>query len=105
MEFTDKMLSLKLTAFINSKVIERIDEDGNLVRGVFIPIEVNELYESPKTKHIYCTAFINYDDRRYFKKVTHILTQHFTRAHLEKVKALGVDYKHLGYLYDTRNNK
>lgn len=92
-------LRFNLTAFIGSKVVEVEDADGNMERGVFIPIDRNALYEDPRTKHVMCEAFVNAKTSNTFDSKTHYLKQKTSTAHVAKINEQGYKIPTLGSLW------
>lgn len=92
-------LRFNLTAFIGSSVVEVENQDGNMERGVFIPIDANHLYEDPKSKNVLCEAFVNAcaydtDDTK-----THYLRQKTSLEHANKIIGLGYKIPKLGNMW------
>ena len=52
-------MRFNLTGFLGSRVIESENSDGVIERGVFIPIEQNDLYTDPLSRNIMFEAFVN----------------------------------------------
>lgn len=92
-------LRFNLTAFIGSRVIEAEDQDGNIERGVFIPIDANYLYEDPKSKNVLCEAFVNAKTHNPYDSKTHYLKQKTSVAHVSKLNDLGYKIPSLGNMW------
>lgn len=92
-------MRFNFTGFIGSRVIEAEDQDGNLERGVFIPIERNALYEDPKTKHVMCEAFVNSREITAYDAKTHYIKQKTSVAHVAKINEQGYKIPTLGSLW------
>lgn len=92
-------LRFNLTAFIGSRVIETEDQDGNIERGVFIPIERNALYEDYRTKHVLCEAFVNSREMNAYDTKTHYIKQKTSLAHVAKINEQGYKIPTLGSLW------
>lgn len=92
-------LRFNLTAFIGSRVIEAEDQDGNMERGVFIPIYANHLYEDPKSKNVLCEAFVNACTYNTANTKTHYLMQKTSLEHVDKINGLGYKIPKLGNMW------
>jgi hypothetical protein len=101
-------LRLNLTGFIGSRIIEIDNADMVTERGVFIPIDVNGLYEDSNIHHVLCDAYVNAIPFGNGNK-THNVRLKFKKNHLEKMKSLGYDNPNLGGMwvnqYQTKYQK
>ena len=98
-KFNNYTLRFNLTGFIGSRIVEVEDADGCMERGVFIPINVNALYEDKKTKHVLCEAFVNAKTYNLYDSKTHYLKQKTSVAHVEKLNELGYKIPSLGNMW------
>lgn len=98
-KFNNYTMRFNLTAFIGSRVIEAEDQDGNIERGVFIPIDVNCLYEDPKSKNVLCEAFVNAYTYDTVDTKTHYLRQKTSLEHVDKINGLGYKIPKLGNMW------
>lgn len=99
MDYVSKRLAINLTALHGSRVIEEFDEDGNLERGVFIPIERNGLYVGKKNR-VYLYGYANYNHWKPNEESYQIM-QSISKHVYEKQRALGYDRTMLGYMRDV----
>lgn len=84
-------MRLKLTKFIDSRIIENEDSNGVYERGVFIPIDKNCLYETEQGD-ILLSAFVTENmimPNSNRQPVSHIVKQKISKNHLQKLKDLG----------------
>lgn len=98
-KFNNYTMRFNFTAFIGSRVIEAEDADGNLERGVFIPIERNALYEDAKTSHVMCEAFVNAKTFNSMDNKTHYIKQKSSIEHRDKINEQGYKIPTLGSLW------
>ena len=96
-------LRFKLTSFIGSRVIEVENQDGDLEKGVFIPIDINGICQSPKTGHYFCDGFVNESFYTTEESYSHYIVQRRTAKDIEGLERLGYKPPQLGYLYPKRN--
>lgn len=99
------MITLCLTEYYGAEIIER-DEDGRLVKGVFIPMDFNNFYQLRDTNAVWCKIIAkpyNYSntDR------THYLVPMWSKEHWNKMLKLGYTKNFLGniFTYDSKINK
>lgn len=86
---------IRLTNFIGSQIIEREDEDGVMVKGVFIPMDKNDLREYGKG----CVDAVFYISESTIATVcnwSHYFHLKASKAFIEMMKSHG--YKHLPYI-------
>lgn len=98
-KFNSYTMRFNLTAFIGSRVIEAEDADGHLERGVFIPIDVNCLYEDPKSNNVLCEAFVNANTYNSADSKTHYIKQKTSQEHVAKINELGYRIPKLGNMW------
>lgn len=101
----DYILRFNLTGFIGARVVEVEDEDENLERGVFIPIDRNVLHEDEETKHVMCEAFVNKLSFKTSDNRTHSLRQKTPMSHVDKLRSLGFDTPKLGGMWKNERYK
>lgn len=92
-------MTINLTAFIGSKVIEVEDENGIPEKGVFIPIDKNELYQSHG--RVFFGAFVTEKTYNTGDNKSHFVKQRVTGDHIKKLASLGYKCPYLGSLYPT----
>jgi hypothetical protein len=88
------LANIRLTGFLESRIIEDETNDGRRQKGVFIPLEINglKLYHD---KSVYAPLYVM-QRRVPHKGVTHYLRQKVSKDHLEDLKELGHELCYLG---------
>lgn len=94
---TNYEAKLKLSNFIDSRIMELEDNDGNLEDCLVIPIEKNGLVVS-KTNNVYCTAFVNEKTYDTADGYSFYIKQKTNPAHVAKLDSLGYKTPYLGYM-------
>lgn len=83
-------LRLKLTAFINSRLIYHDDGRGHNVRGVFIPLDINGL-NVVDNKYVWALFFVNdhQSDTCVPEGFTHSILPMYNKSLHKKLRELG----------------
>ena len=97
-------IRLKLTGFIDSSVIEVENQEGDLVRGVFIPIDINGIGRSERTGHYYFDAFVSECMYKSGDAYTHYVVQRRNAKDIEELARLGYTPPRLGYMYPVKKD-
>ena len=92
-------LSIILTKFFDAEVIEREDDYGNIEKGVFIPLDRNDL--KLWNGHVYATFFVNKSYHPKNPRATHYLTLYASKRFVKKMNDLGRKMPFMGYLFDS----
>lgn len=92
-------MRFNLTGFLGSRVIESENSDGIIERGVFIPIEQNDLYTDPLSRNIMFEAFVNAKTYNSGDNKSHYIKLKPSKEHAEKLKSLGYKLPYLGSLW------
>ena len=100
MDYKSKKIYINLTALHGSRVMEEYDEDGNLERGLFIPLERNGMFEN-RSKRVYLYGFVNYD-YKYPNEESYQILQRVSKKDYEKMKSLGFGRTLLGRFQDIK---
>ena len=88
--------SINLCKFLDARVIVDEDDNGIAEKGIFIPIEKNNLYT--RDGNVYLSLFIFPTIKAKFKAVSHFITQYVSASHYDKLKSLGYRAPFLGYM-------
>lgn len=94
---TNYLAKVKLSNFIDARMHELEDNDGNMEMCLVIPIEKNAL-EVDKDKNVYCEMFVNektYDSRDGY---SYFFKQKTNAKHVAKLDSLGYKTPYLGYM-------
>lgn len=89
------LAKLKLSNYINSRVIEVENDDGVTEKGIFIPIEMNALFLTPRNQVI-SWVFVNEKLHDTGDGYSHYLRLKSDKRHVEYLKSLGYDVPYLG---------
>lgn len=92
---TNYIAHLKLTNFIDARVMELEDNDGNFEQCVVIPIEKNALRVTDKN-NVYCDMFVNSKTYDTGDNLTHFFKLKTTHEHVAKLDELGYKTPYLG---------
>lgn len=101
MDYVSKRLAINLSKMHGARIIEQYDEDGYIEKGIFIPLDRNNLYEG-KNKCVVIYAYLNYN-RRYPDEESYQVIQSVNPRFASKLKELGYDKTVLGYLRDVKS--
>lgn len=97
------IMRFNLTGLIGSRVIESENSDGVIEKGVFIPIEPNDLYVDPLSKHVLCEAFVNSRAYNIDNNKSHYIKMKPSKEHAEKLKSLGYKLPYLGSMWINKS--
>lgn len=101
MDYVSKRLAINLSKLHGARVIEQFDEDGYTEKGIFIPLDRNDLHEG-KNKCVVIYAYLNYN--RFFpNEESYQVIQNVSSNFARKIKELGYKKTVLGYLRDVKN--
>lgn len=98
-------LNLNLTRFVGAELMEIEDSDGRPIKGVFIPVALNNLFIPDKTRNVW--ANINLLRRRNAVwPETHDIVTNWPLEHADKVQKLGYGRspRKLGKAYRLNKN-
>jgi hypothetical protein len=86
--------NIRLTGFLESRIIEDETNDGRRQKGVFIPLEINglKLYHDMS---VYAPVYIM-QRRIPHKGTTHYIRQKVSKDHLRQLEELGIELSYLG---------
>lgn len=94
-------LALKLSNFIDARIADVEDNDGNMEQCLVIPMEKNGLFET-KLKNVFCHIFVN---EKFFDSNddnTHFLRLKTNDNHRAKLDSLGYDAPYLGVMKPSK---
>jgi hypothetical protein len=94
-------MRLKLTNFIGSKIVELENDDGFMEKGLFIPIDRNELYKNERND-IFIQAFVNEKTTNTNDGASHYIKQKVSKSHLAVLRDLGYESPVLGVLFESK---
>lgn len=95
MNVNNYILDIKLTNFLDSRIIESEDGDGHIERGVFIPLLKNGLHVDNRNNVIF-SAFVNEKQTYSADGYTHTAILKSPKSFIEKLKSLGFQTMYLG---------
>ena len=99
MDYITKRIFFNLSALHGARITEEYDEDGNLEKGIFIPLERNDLHENNR-KCVYIYAFANFNHWEHGTE-SYQIVQSVSNTFLTKLKSLGYGRTILGYMRDV----
>lgn len=86
---------IKLSNYINSRLIELENDDGVMEKGIFIPIELNELFVSPRNQVI-SWMFVNEKLHDTGDGYSHYLKMKSSKKHVDYINSLGYETPYMG---------
>ena len=92
---TNYEATFKMTNFIDARVKELEDNDGNKEMCVVIPLEKNGL-KVEKSGHVYCKLFVNEKTFESGDNNSHYMRLKTNYKHVEKMDSLGYKTPYLG---------
>lgn len=92
-------MRLKLSNFIDSRIVEMEDDNGVMEKGIFIPIEKNALYVNDY-KCVFFSAFVTEKVSNTGDNATHYIKQRTHKAHIEMLNSLGYKAPILGSMWE-----
>ena len=99
-KFDNYLMKIKLSSYINSRVVEMENDDGVMEKGLFIPLEINNLFLSTRNTVI-SWVFATEKQRQAIDGLSHYLKMKVDKAHLDKLKSLGYEPPYLGGMKRT----
>lgn len=92
-------MRVKLSNFIDSRIVEQEDDNGVIEKGIFIPIEKNALYVNDH-KCVYFSAFVTEKVSNTGDGASHYIKQKTNKAHIERLNSLGYKTPNLGSMWE-----
>lgn len=94
-------MKLNLTKFAGARVEEIETDKGMTERGVFIPIEDNDLYVSHRTGNVYANGFVTENYDVFDHRKTHYITLKLSKRLLRRFEREGRKSPVLGNLMES----
>jgi hypothetical protein len=91
----DYIVTLRLSGFLGSEIIEREDYNGNKVNGIFIPFGENGI-DPMKDNTVLVNMFAS--ENSYPNGKSHYLKLKTTKRKMEKIMSLGFKLPTLGFM-------
>lgn len=91
------LAKIKLSNYINSRVIEVENDDGEREKGIFIPIDINGLFLTPRNQVI-SWMFVNEKLNETGDGFSHYLKMKTNSKHLDYINALGYTTPYIGVM-------
>lgn len=96
-------MRVKLSNFIDSRIVELEDDNGVMEKGIFIPIDKNALYVN-EHKNVYFSAFVTEKMSNTGDNASHYLKQKTNKEHIKFLNDLGYKAPHLGSMWEKNYN-
>ena len=91
------LAKVKLSNYINSRVIEVENDDGEREKGIFIPIDINGLFLTPRNQVI-SWLFVNERLHDTGDGFSHYMKLKSDAKHVEYINALGYTTPYIGVM-------
>lgn len=86
-DYESKLLTINLKKFHGARIVEEYDEDDHLERGIFIPIDRNELYVD-KRKNVLVFGYVN-KNHKFPNEESYQILHSTSNSFYNKMKELG----------------
>lgn len=96
-------MRVKLSNFIDSRIVEQEDDNGVMEKGIFIPIEKNALYVNDH-KCVYFSAFVTEKISNTGDGASHYIKQKTNKEHIATLNSLGYKAPNLGSMWEKNYN-
>lgn len=96
-------IRVKLSNFIDSRIIEQEDDNGVTEKGIFIPIEKNALYVN-EHKCVFFSAFVTEKVTNTGDNASHYIKQKTNKQHVAMLDSLGYKTPNLGSMWEKNYN-
>lgn len=96
-------LTIHLTAFKNARVVEVENDEGELEKGVFIPLNWNDLHET-RNGTVSCQLAMWERKNNYYYGQTHSIIPMWTGRFRDKMIELGCKADFIGYAQPFKTN-
>lgn len=100
-DYESKLLTINLKKFHGARVIEAYDEDDNLERGIFIPIDRNDLCVDKK-KNVLLFGYVNVN-HKYPNEESYQILHSTSPKFYKKMKELGYGRLVIGNIRKPKN--
>lgn len=94
---------IRLTEFKKARVIEAEGDDGEMERGVFIPLRWNDLHET-RNGTVSCQLAMFERKNNYYYGQTHSIIPLWTERFRNKMIPFGITAEFVGYAMPFKNN-
>lgn len=91
------VMKIKLTGFFDAHVTEGEDLDGNIVKGVFIPLDKNNLHIN-RYKEVNAWFYVNKTNVASIEEWTHYVQMKSSKDFMNKMAELGYKMPKMGNL-------
>ena len=95
------LAKFKLSGFLNSRVMDIENDDGVMEKGIFIPIEMNELYVTPNNQVI-AWLFVNERVHDTGDGYSHYIKLKLSKKHIDYLRELGYDSPYVGLMKSSK---
>lgn len=92
-------MMIVLSSYIDSKIIEVENDEGEMEEGIFIPIDKNAINVDRKTKFVTSWCYVT---ERAYKTWSHYLKMKVDKPTKEKMEELGMQLPYMGYMRVNR---
>lgn len=92
-------MRVKLSNFIDSRIVEQEDDNGVMEKGIFIPIDKNALYVNDHNC-VYFSAFVTEKVSNTGDNASHYIKQKTNREHIAVLNSLGYKTPNLGSMWE-----
>lgn len=92
-------MRVKLSNFIDARIVEQEDDNGVMEKGIFIPIEKNALYVNDH-KCVYFSAFVTEKISNTGDNASHYIKQKTNKEHIATLNSLGYKAPNLGSMWE-----
>lgn len=92
-------MRVKLSNFIDSRIIEQEDDNGVREKGIFIPIDKNALYVNDHNC-VFFSAFVTEKIANTGDSASHYLKQKTNKQHVAMLDSLGYKTPNLGSMWE-----
>lgn len=94
-------LAFKLNGFIGARIIEDENADGILEKGVFIPLDVNNLCETDKHNVFAYGLVTELAPAMARGGQSHYIAQSVPQEHIDRLQEMGYKVPYLGFMRRT----
>lgn len=92
-------MRVKLSNFIDSRIVKQEDDNGVMEKGIFIPIDKNALYVNDHNC-VYFSAFVTEKVSNTGDNASHYIKQKTNREHIAALNSLGYKTPNLGSMWE-----
>lgn len=96
--YSNYILAFKLTGLVGARIIEEENADGVMERGVFIPMEINNLMETEKHNVFVYGLVTELDKATANGGQSHYISQSTSPDHIQHLADMGYRIPYLGFM-------